>query len=207
MDSAALLYYYAKKGYQVYPLFVRQGLIWEKTELYWLKRFVSFLKKEFSSDIAQSVFSMNFPLKELYGEHWSVTGKNGPQYHDPDETVFLPGRNIVLLTKAAIYGSLNEIHEIALGPLKGNPFPDSRNTFFRSMEKSLSSGLDWDLKIKTPFLTWSKEQVISKHSQLPWELTFSCLRPKDNKHCGTCNKCRERDEVLSAVMPGSVAHT
>ncbi|MDO8730180.1 MAG: 7-cyano-7-deazaguanine synthase, partial [Candidatus Omnitrophota bacterium] len=27
---------------------------------------------------------------------------------------------------------------------------------------------------------------------LPWEKTFSCLNPKDHRHCGRCQKCAER---------------
>jgi 7-cyano-7-deazaguanine synthase len=34
---------------------------------------------------------------------------------------------------------------------------------------------------------------------LPLELTFSCLRPADQLHCGACNKCAERQAAFQAA--------
>jgi 7-cyano-7-deazaguanine synthase len=31
---------------------------------------------------------------------------------------------------------------------------------------------------------------------LPLELTFSCMRPLDGRHCGDCNKCAERRKAF-----------
>jgi 7-cyano-7-deazaguanine synthase len=34
---------------------------------------------------------------------------------------------------------------------------------------------------------------------VPFELTLSCMEPKDGRHCGRCSKCRERrDGFLEA---------
>jgi 7-cyano-7-deazaguanine synthase len=30
-------------------------------------------------------------------------------------------------------------------------------------------------------------------------LTFSCMRPVDGKHCGTCNKCAERRRAFASA--------
>jgi 7-cyano-7-deazaguanine synthase len=34
---------------------------------------------------------------------------------------------------------------------------------------------------------------------LPLELTFSCIWPKDHLHCGECGKCAERIKAFHAV--------
>jgi 7-cyano-7-deazaguanine synthase len=37
---------------------------------------------------------------------------------------------------------------------------------------------------------------------VPFELTLSCMEPKDGLHCGRCSKCRERrDGFLEARIP------
>jgi 7-cyano-7-deazaguanine synthase len=32
---------------------------------------------------------------------------------------------------------------------------------------------------------------------VPWELTFSCIRPIGIRHCGRCNKCEERRRAFA----------
>jgi 7-cyano-7-deazaguanine synthase len=32
---------------------------------------------------------------------------------------------------------------------------------------------------------------------LPLDLTFSCIDPKDGRHCGDCNKCDERRQAFA----------
>ncbi len=195
MDSCALIYHMLKKEYQVTPLYLQQGLFWETAEVYWLKRFISKTKKINSK--LQSLVTLDYPLKEVYKNHWSIKGQ-APKYHEPDETIYLPGRNMMLITKAALYGYFNHISEIALGPLKGNPFPDSTPKFFQSIQESLSLGLDKKFKIHTPFLNWKKEKVLKTYRDLPWELTFSCAKPNKYSPCNECNKCRERNEVMES---------
>ena len=70
-------------------------------------------------------------------------------------------------------------HRIALGPLSGNPFPDARPEFFASIATTLSLGLDHAIDVSTPFLQWSKEEVICRGVELgvPLEFTLSCMNP------------------------------
>ena len=37
-----------------------------------------------------------------------MSGETVPEYDAPDETVYIPGRNIILITLAAIWCSLND---------------------------------------------------------------------------------------------------
>ena len=42
-------------------------------------------------------------MRDVYeARHWAVAG-TAPGYHTPDEDVYLPGRNVILLGKAGVY--------------------------------------------------------------------------------------------------------
>jgi len=135
-------------------------------------------------------------MSDLYDGHWSLTGHNVPNYESNDPSVYLPGRNLILLTKAVLYCAIHHIGTLALGPLKGNPFPDSSMGFFRSFEKTASLGLGLCTTIITPYLHHSKDEVIRKGQSLPLEMTFSCIQPIKKYHCGLCNKCAERQRAF-----------
>jgi 7-cyano-7-deazaguanine synthase len=59
-----------------------------------------------------------------------------------------------------------------------------------------------------PYRELSKVDVIRRGADLPLELTLSCLRPAtDGRHCGDCNKCRERAEAfVTAGVPDRTAY-
>ena len=76
-----------------------------------------------------------FTVHDLYpATHWALRGEP-PAFDTPDEDVYLTGRNVVLLSKAAIYCAQHGIGGIALGPLAGNPFPDATPEFFAAMAR------------------------------------------------------------------------
>jgi 7-cyano-7-deazaguanine synthase len=192
LDSCILLKEMCKLYGKVYPVYVRCGLIWEKAELYWLKKF---LKKTGFQNV-EPLSILDVPVKELYGAHWSLTGKGTPDFHSSDPKVYLPGRNVIVLSKAAVFCVLHRIPNIALGILKSNPFLDSTRKFFSAFEKSIQKGLEFKLKILTPFSKMAKREVMKKAGGIPISLAFSCLKPKGIKFCGCCNKCAERRKVL-----------
>ena len=188
LDSCVLLDYLAGRGWDLTPLYVRAGLVWEGVELIWIRRFLAGLNQPGLGPLRQ----LSLPVEDLYRSHWSTTGEAVPGAHSEDSAVYLPGRNLLLLSKAAVYCALNRIGVIALGLLKGNPFPDATPTFLRGFEHVAGGALSHPLKIVTPFSKLSKAEVIDLGKQLPLELTFSCMRPVGEIHCGGCNKCAER---------------
>lgn len=200
LDSAILIYHLLKKNNLVYPVYLQSGHVWEKAELVWLKRFL----KAIRTRRLKPLTVLSLPTQDLYAAHWSMTGKNTPGAKSRDENVYLPGKNLLLISKAAVFCALKKIHRLALGPLKTNPFPDARSSFFQSMERACSKGLNYKLKIETPFLNKSKREVMKLGRHLPLELTFSCLAPvrrgdpsgRPYTHCGRCNKCAERKKAF-----------
>ena len=194
LDSLVLLDQCARTHAAVFPLYVRGGLAWERPELYWLRRFLAARP----GPPARPLAVLDLPAGDLYGDHWSVTGAGVPGYFAHDSECYLPGRNILLLAKAGVYCARHEIPVVAMAQLKGNPFPDSTPRFRRSLAGAFSLGLDFRLRIITPFLRFTKPQVIRRGRHLPLHLTFSCMRPADRRHCGVCTKCAERRNAFAA---------
>jgi 7-cyano-7-deazaguanine synthase len=143
-------------------------------------------------------------MRDVYpAQHWAVRGE-APGFDTPDEDVYIDGRNIVLLAKASVYMARTGLTRALLGPLAGNPFPDATREFFTAMARALSLGLASPIRIETPLAAMHKADVIRLGASLgvPFELTLSCMEPKDGLHCGRCSKCRERrDGFLEARIP------
>ncbi|MGH7563816.1 MAG: 7-cyano-7-deazaguanine synthase, partial [Gemmatimonadota bacterium] len=191
VDSAVALADAARGPDPVLPVYVRSGLVWEPAEMYWLGRFLPSL----ASDSLQPLEVLEMPVEDLYGRHWSLTGEDPPDAASPDEAVYLPGRNLLLLAKTGVLAARRGCRSIVMGPLAANPFPDGRREFFDRMGEALglAMGLDDPLAIETPLAGLSKAEVIRRGAGLRLDLTFSCLVPGEGHlHCGRCNKCAER---------------
>jgi 7-cyano-7-deazaguanine synthase len=196
LDSAVLLVDLARRVGRAVPVFVRAGHSWEDAERAALARFLHTVGEPRVSPVRE----LALPMGDVYGVHWSMTGAGGPAWDAPDETVELRGRNLVLLSKALVAAAIEGWPTIAMGSLAGNPFPDATPEFFAAMAATASRALRAPLEVVAPYRALSKVEVIRRGSELPLELTLSCLRPTpDGRHCGNCNKCRERAEAFAAA--------
>lgn len=193
LDSAILIDHFLKRSFRVKPIYIQSGYVWEKAELFWLKKFLKAVRNKRLGPLA----SFAVPLHALYHKnHWSITGKKVPDAASRDEAVYLLGKNLLLIAHGAVVCARNRIPHLALGPLKTNPFPDATGTFFKKAGSACSEGLDFNLRIHAPFLKYTKKQVMALGKKLPLELTFSCIHPKKSIHCGRCNKCAERKKAF-----------
>ena len=197
VDSAALLARYLKAAYQVWPVYTTAGLPWEKAELTWAKR----LLKNIQTTDLKPLTVVRLRLEKAYDKNWSQTGRT-PGLHSSDEAVYLPARNLLLITKALLFLSSRKINEIAIATLKGNPFPDGRESYFRLLEKVLSRSFRRRIFIRSPFRTMEKIQIIRKFPAFPFHLTFSCINMRGLVHCGRCNKCAERKRAFKKAGVG-----
>ena len=191
LDSSVLIAKLAADA-EVYPIYVRCGFAWEDMELKGLQSFLDALHNR--NVMPTTVLST--PTSVLYGDHWSVTGARVPAADEPDENTYLPGRNILLISLAAIWGSTHGVSRIAIGSLGGNPFPDATPEFFETFARALSMGLGHNVKIEAPLRGFHKEDLIKQFKDLPLELTLTCMAPRDSQHCGQCNKCFERQQAF-----------
>ena len=191
LDSSVLIAKLAANA-EVYPIYVRCGFAWEEIEIQFLKSFVDALRNP--NVMPTNVLSAQ--AAALYGDHWSVNGSRVPAADEPDENTYLPGRNILLVSLAAIWGSTHSVSRIAIGSLGGNPFPDATPEFFDKFTRSLSIGLGHGVSIEAPLRGFHKEDLIRQFKDLPLELTLTCMAPKGGRHCGQCNKCYERQQAF-----------
>jgi 7-cyano-7-deazaguanine synthase len=194
LDSAVLLAVAAKDG-RVLPVYVRVGVAWEEAEQRMLERVLA--APVFAGRVDPLV-RLEVTARDLYPPgHWALEGQP-PAYDTADEEVYLPGRNVMLLSKAGILVASRGIPRLAVGPLAGNPFPDATPVFFDAMARALSLGLAHELRIDAPFLGFHKADVIRLGLSLgvPLELTLSCMQPAGAAHCGLCSKCRERRDAF-----------
>jgi 7-cyano-7-deazaguanine synthase len=198
-DSVALLGRALRLGRATFPLYVRCGLSWEKAELFWLRRFL----KAVHSPHLRPLTVLDMPMRNLYGGHWSLTGRGVPGVRSFGEAVYLPGRNLLLLTHAAVFCSKQNLKEVWMATLKGNPFGDATGRFLKAAETASRLALGRKIKFLTPFRTLSKRQVLAGARGLPLHLSFSCLSPRGLRPCGRCNKCAEMKKASSRRGEGS----
>jgi 7-cyano-7-deazaguanine synthase len=193
LDSAVLAASEAR-ACDVHPLYVSTGLAWEPEELAAVARLLAAPVYAGLAPIAR----LSFTVTDLYpATHWAIRG-TPPAFDTPDEDVYLTGRNVILLSKAAVYCVQQKIARIVIGPLAGNPFPDATPEFFATMARALSLGLAYEIAIDAPFATIDKSEVVRLGVSLgvPLELTLSCMNPRGGLHCGQCSKCRERRDAF-----------
>jgi 7-cyano-7-deazaguanine synthase len=193
LDSAILLGDALRRHAAVVPLFVRCGLAWEGVERAYLDRYLHAL----ASPALRPLVVLDQPVADLYGPHWSTTGLNVPDARTPDEAVFLPGRNVLLLAKALLWCHLHGVPAVALGSLQTNPFPDATPAFFRAFQDVVNRSVGGHVEVRLPFGTMKKHAVMQLGRGLPLEHTFSCIQPTGELHCGQCNKCAERRHAFA----------
>lgn len=188
LDSAILVGDLARSSPQVQPIYIRFGLVWEEIEEAWLRRYLAAL--DFPNLSPLKVFEC--PIRDVYGDHWSTSGIATPDAKSEDAAVFLPGRNVLLFSQAAIWCHLQGIETIAVGVLAGNPFPDATDEYFASIETAINLALTGNLHFVRPYRSQSKVDVLRRGYGLPLGETMSCIHPINGRHCGACNKCEER---------------
>src|ERR687892_396256 len=116
LDSAVLAAREARDG-TVQPIYVSTGLAWESQELAALERLLAHSPYRGCAPLVH----LTFTVEDLYpAAHWALRGEP-PAFDTPDEDVYLAGRNVVLISKAAIYCAQHRVGRLALGPLAGNP--------------------------------------------------------------------------------------
>jgi 7-cyano-7-deazaguanine synthase len=198
LDSAVLLALELRTADRVQPIHVRAGLAWEDAEA---RAIDCLLSGDPFVGRAAPVITLTVDMRDVYpAAHWAVVG-TPPAYDTPDEDVYLPGRNIVLVSKAAVLCARLNLPRLALGPLANNPFPDATPEFFATMSRALSLGLAAPLTLVTPLATRHKDEVIRLGIALgvPLAETLSCMNPSGGAHCGRCSKCRERQQAFAAA--------
>src|SRR6516165_11847003 len=156
LDSAILLGEARARCAAVHPLYVRNGLSWEAVELQHLRRFLEAM----AAPVLRPLTVLDMPVADLYGDHWSLAGRGVPGADTPDEAVFLPGRNVLLLSKAMLWCHLRGVPAVALAPLESNPFPDATPDFFAAYQDVVNQAVGGSVRVLHPYLGLSKTEVM-----------------------------------------------
>ncbi|MBS1817102.1 MAG: 7-cyano-7-deazaguanine synthase [Acidobacteria bacterium] len=202
LDSAVLLAEEAACD-EVQPIYVSVGFPWEAAEREALRLFFD----AFTRPTIRPLAALTVDMTDVYpAVHWARAGQ-APAYHTPDEDVYIPGRNVVLLGKAGVFCAMAGLDRLVIGTLDHNPFPDATSAFREAMARALSLGLAHPLTIAAPYAGTGKAEVIARGERagVPLAFTLSCMNARVGgsgfpRHCGICSKCRERHEAF--VMAG-----
>ncbi len=176
VESSSLTALYLSEGFVVHPFYVRFGLRWERAELEHSRRIWSFFRRRYGSLLPLRILSVR-----------GVPPRRGK--------LEIPMRNLLLVSTMAVEAYRRELHTVAVGSLCIHPFPDTSREYFDRLEEVVSVGMGRDFRIETPFLGVEKGEIIRRFSRtVPLHLTFSCISPVGDLHCGRCVKCAERRE-------------
>src|SRR3989338_1828072 len=96
IESSVLLWDALNRYDNVTPVYIKNRLRWEDAEIFWLKKFIRNLRSEKLLPLR----ILDLTMHDVYDAHWSITGIKVPGASSKDEAVYLPGRNIVFLSKA-----------------------------------------------------------------------------------------------------------
>lgn len=187
VESTTLLYMYLREGYVVYPLYIRSGYPWERLELLNARKIWSFTKEKYPNLMPMKVLSgIKTPIKSGSRDVWSI---------------FIPLRNLLLISTASSHALLKGVDKISIGSLGLYPFPDNNSEYIKRLEELINTGSKRRIRILTPFMGIEKSEIVRKYKNLvPYHLTLSCSNPRISggrvRPCGNCIKCTEREEAL-----------
>ena len=120
---------------------------------------------------------------------------------------FVPGRNMLFLTLAAVKAYEKGIRNLVMGVSQTDfsGYPDCRDTFIRSLNVSLNLAMESQFVIHTPLMWLDKEQE--------WELadelgvfdivrneTLTCYNGVMADGCGECPACKLRRAGLERYL-------
>ncbi|MAE51325.1 MAG: 7-cyano-7-deazaguanine synthase QueC [Micavibrio sp.] len=127
-----------------------------------------------------------------------------PDGHYAEETMkitVVPNRNAIMLSIAYGIASAKQLGAVAAAFHGGDHFiyPDCRPEFVESFAAMQNLALDGyaDIELFTPFVTWSKADIVREGDGIavPFEKSWSCYKGGDI-HCGRCGTCVERIEAF-----------
>jgi 7-cyano-7-deazaguanine synthase len=195
LDSCILLGQMIAHGHRVQPVYIASDLVWQAAELAALRGLLAAMQ---TAALAPLVV-LKLPLEDIYQDHWSLTGAEIPGAESPDEAVYLPGRNALLLIKAALWCHRRGIERVALGVLGTSPFADAKSAFFDHFQAAINLATGARIEFLRPLARATKQDVMRLGRTMPLERTFSCLAPHVGLHCGVCNKCTERRRAFQVA--------
>ena len=193
MDSSLCAYIAQQQGYEIITLHFNYS---QRTEA---KELLSF------RDISKAVGAIN--TYEIDIDFFKTIGASALTDESIDvptggiedgiPVTYVPFRNGIFLSIAGAIAEKEGAEALFIGVVEedSSGYPDCRESFINSMQKTLNLGTkdETNIKIVTPLIELSKADIVSKAIELnvPLELTWSCYQNSDEA-CGVCDSCRLR---------------
>ncbi len=126
---------------------------------------------------------------------------------DSYPNTFVPGRNMMFLTFAAVVARSHGIRHIVTGVSQADysGYPDCRDTFIMSVNTSLNLAMDEQFKIHTPLMwidkaqTWQLADELGAFDIVRSE-TLTCYNGIIADGCGECPSCKLRRHGLEEYL-------
>jgi len=145
----------------------------------------------------------NIPLKIYKTDIFKALTENALLNHKAEITAgsngqlpstFVDGRNHIFLSIAAIYAKQLGINNIITGVCQTDysGYPDCRNDFVKSLQKTLSLSMDYKFKIHTPLMWLTKSETVELMNKLGeielLKYSHTCYEG-NRPACGKCPAC------------------
>ena len=120
---------------------------------------------------------------------------------------FVPGRNILFLTLAAIYAYQVGADTVITGVCETDfsGYPDCRDVFIKSLNVTLNLAMDYQFVLHTPLMwidkaqTWALADRLGKLDYVRTN-TLTCYNGLIGDGCGTCPACLLRKRGLEQYL-------
>lgn len=122
-------------------------------------------------------------------------------------STFVPGRNLLFLSFAAILGKQTGARHIVTGVCETDfsGYPDCRDSFVKSLNVTLNLAMDADFVIHTPLMwldkkeTWQLADDLGAFNYVREE-TLTCYNGVKGSGCGECPACVLRQNGLDLYL-------
>lgn len=140
----------------------------------------------------------------------SLTRDNIPVPTSVDDGVpntFVPGRNILFLTLAAIYAYQIKAQTVITGVCETDfsGYPDCRDEFVKALNHAVALGMDYPVNFETPLMwldkaeTWALADYYGKLALIRHQ-TLTCYNGIQGDGCGECPSCHLRANGLKTYQ-------
>ena len=143
--------------------------------------------------IEHKVIKLNF-FKELSSNSLVTENIIKVNKNNNLPSTFVPGRNLIFVNIAAAYAYEQGIPNLVLGvsQVDYSGYPDCREQTIKSLGKTISLGMEFNVKIYTPLIHKTKKETVELAQELGivevLKYTHTCYLGKKDP-CGKCPAC------------------
>ncbi|QVY62609.1 7-cyano-7-deazaguanine synthase QueC [Cytobacillus gottheilii] len=128
-------------------------------------------------------------------------------------STFVPGRNLIFLSFAAVLASQVKAKHIITGVCETDfsGYPDCRDAFVKSLNVTINLSMDQQFVIHTPLMWLDKAETWKLADDLGAlefvrEKTLTCYEGVIGDGCGECPACKLRRNGLEKYLEGASVH-